>query len=111
MSRNAKVNQVILIILDDVRASHLFDLINQGKLPNMAELAGKGVSSQNCITSYPSITFPCYPNIITGCYSGYYPIEGSGIPSYHWVARTDPPSETKKLLRKNKEKSNYILYF
>ncbi len=97
MSRNSKVNQVILIILDDVRASHLFDLINQGKLPNISELAGKGVSSQNCITSFPSVTFPCYPNIITGCYSGYYPIEGSGIPSYHWVARTDPPSERKKL--------------
>jgi len=96
MSRNAKVNQVILIILDDVRASHLFDLINQGKLPNMAELAENGVSCNNCITSYPSITFPCYGNIITGSYSGYFPKEGNAVPLYHWLNREDPPVEKRK---------------
>jgi len=91
MSRNAKVNQVILIILDDVRATHLFELLE--KLPNMAQLVKEGISCQNCITSFPSITFPCYSNLMVGAYSGYYPKEGSGIPNYHWVARTDPPSE------------------
>ena len=91
------VNQVILIVIDDVRASHLFDLVNQGKMPNIANLVNNGIACENCITSFPSVTFPCYPNIITGAYSGYYPIEGSGIPGYHWVARTDPPSEGKKL--------------
>lgn len=97
MGRNAKVNQVILIIMDDVRASHLFDWIKEGKLPNMTKLANEGISCQKCITSFPSITYPCYPNIILGAYSGYYPKEGSGIPSYNWVNRTDPPSEGKRL--------------
>ena len=64
MSRSAKVKQIILIIIDDVRASHLFDLMNQEKLPNIANLAGNGILSQNCITSFPSVTFPCYPNIL-----------------------------------------------
>ncbi len=98
MNRTAKVNQVILIVIDDVRASHLYGWINRGKLPNMAQLAKNGISCQNCITTFPSITYPCYCNIITGAYSGYYPKEGSGIPTYHWVNRTDPPtSEGKKL--------------
>jgi len=96
MSRNPKVNQVILIILDDVRASHLFTLIGQNKLPNIAKLAKDGISCSNCITTFPSITYPCYSNIILGSYSGYYPKEGSGIPMYHWIAREDPATKGKK---------------
>ncbi|MFW9898469.1 MAG: alkaline phosphatase family protein [Candidatus Thorarchaeota archaeon] len=92
MSRSAKVNQVIVILMDDVRSEHLFGLMDEGKLPNMAQIAQNGIVCRDCITSFPSITFPCYSNIITGAYSGYYPKEGSGIPNYHWVARTDPPS-------------------
>jgi len=96
MVRNSKVNQVILIILDDVRAEHLFKLINEGKLPNMKNIADNGISCSNCVTSYPAITFPCYGNIVTGSYSGYSPKEGSAVPLYHWLNRTDPPSTSKK---------------
>lgn len=95
MSPNAKVNQIILIILDDVRAEHLFGLIYDAKLPNIAQIAKSGISCQNCITSFPSITYPCYSNIVLGAYSGYYDIEGSGIPTYHCVVRSDPPSQGK----------------
>ncbi len=96
MPRNSLVDQVILIVIDDVRSSHLFDLIGKGKLPNIAQIAKNGIFSHNCITSYPSITFPCYSNIIIGSYSGYFPKEGSGAPMYHWVGRSDPPVEGKK---------------
>ncbi|KKM05120.1 hypothetical protein LCGC14_1757320 [marine sediment metagenome] len=96
MGQNAKVNQVILIILDDVRAEHLFNWINEGKLPNLAQIAENGITSQDCVTSFPSVTLPCYSNILTGAYSGYYPKEGSGVPSYHWIDRRDPPLERKK---------------
>ncbi|GAI56265.1 unnamed protein product, partial [marine sediment metagenome] len=58
--------------------------------PNIAQLAESGISCQNCITSFPSITYPCYTNIVLGAYSGYYPIEGSGIPMYHWVGSILP---------------------
>ncbi|MFX0047643.1 MAG: alkaline phosphatase family protein [Candidatus Hermodarchaeota archaeon] len=112
MSRSSLVDQVILILIDDVRASHLFDLISKGKLPNIAQVAEQGVSCQNCITSYPSITYPCYTNIVIGSYSGYYPIEGSGIPMYHWVGRTDPPSEGKKFpIIRHGGKGSHILKF
>ncbi len=96
MVHDRKVNQVILIIFDDIRASQLFNLINEGKLPNISIIANNGIKCTNCITSYPAITFPCYGNIITGSYSGYFPKEGNGVPLYHWLDRTDPPKEKKK---------------
>jgi arylsulfatase A-like enzyme len=96
MTRKAKVNQIILIIFDDVRGEHLFHWINEGKLPNISSLAQKGIKCPNCVTSFPSVTLPCYANIITGSNSGYFPKEGSGVPGYHWVNRSDPPHETKK---------------
>jgi len=96
MSRSAKVNQVILIIFDDIRAEHLFKMMKEGRLPNISEIAEGGIRCSNCITSYPAITFPCYGNIVTGAYSGYFPKEGSGVPLYHWVDRMDPPSTRKK---------------
>ncbi len=97
MSRSAKVNHVILIILDDVRAKHLFHWMNEGKLPNIALLANEGITCQRCVTSFPSVTLPCYSDIITGSNSGYFPKEGSGVPNYHWLDRTDPPQEKRKL--------------
>ncbi|MHA1730697.1 MAG: alkaline phosphatase family protein [Promethearchaeota archaeon] len=86
-----RVNQVILIIIDDIRSSHFFKWVDEGKLPNIASLCN-GIVSRNCLTTFPSITLPTQPNIMTGSYSGYYPKEGSGIPTYHWVAREDPPA-------------------
>ncbi len=110
MPRIGLVDQAILILIDDVRASHLFDLIGKGKLPNIAQIAEKGVSSKNCITSYPSITFPCYSNVIIGSYSGYFPKEGSGIPMYHWVGRSDPPVEAKRFpIIRNAGKGSHLL--
>jgi len=96
MSRSAKVNQVVLIIIDDVRAEHLFKLISEGRLPNIAKIAENGIKCSNCVTSYPAITFPCYGNIVTGSYSGYFPKEGCAVPLYHWINRIDPPLMSKK---------------
>ncbi|MFX0041488.1 MAG: alkaline phosphatase family protein [Candidatus Hodarchaeota archaeon] len=96
MSRNARVSYVILIILDDVRAEHLFNWMREGKLPNITKIAENGITCENCITSFPSVTLPCYADIITGSNSGYYPKEGSGVPNYHWINRLDPPSEKDK---------------
>ncbi|MHA2007674.1 MAG: alkaline phosphatase family protein [Promethearchaeota archaeon] len=96
MSRSARVNQVILIIFDDIRAEHLFHLMAEKKLPNIARLANNGVTCRNTVTSFPSVTLPCYADIITGSNSGYFLKEGSGVPNYHWIDRTDPPKEKKK---------------
>ncbi|MFW9973534.1 MAG: alkaline phosphatase family protein, partial [Candidatus Odinarchaeota archaeon] len=96
MSRHPKINQIILIIIDDVRAEHLFKLMKEGRLPNISKIAEDGIKCTNCVTSYPAITFPCYSNIVTGAYSGYFPKEGNAVPMYHWVNRMDPPSMSKK---------------
>ncbi|MHA1728754.1 MAG: alkaline phosphatase family protein [Promethearchaeota archaeon] len=83
---------VILIIVDDVSAEQFFRLYDEGKLPNIKELGDRGIVCENCVTTFPSITLPTQSNIMTGSYSGYYPISGSGIPTYHWFDRTaDPP--------------------
>ncbi|MFX0020718.1 MAG: alkaline phosphatase family protein [Candidatus Hermodarchaeota archaeon] len=120
MSRINTISQVILFIIDDVRAEHLFKLMKEDRLPNMAKLADNGIKCSNCITSYPSVTFPCYGNIITGTYSGYFPKEGNAIPMYHWVNRSDPPLLSKKtpfirnygdrsqLLKANKDVGNKV---
>ena len=79
-----------------MRADQLFKLLKEGRLPNMAKIAEEGIKCSNCITSYPAITFPCYGNIVTGSYSGYFPKEGNAVPMYHWLNRTDPPSTSKK---------------
>ncbi|TXT55490.1 MAG: Type I phosphodiesterase / nucleotide pyrophosphatase [Promethearchaeota archaeon] len=92
----SRLNHVILIILDDVRSAHLFKLIDKGKLPHIAKLVNGGTYSRTCITSFPSVTFPCYSNILLGAYSGYYPKAGSGIPAYHWLDRSDPPLSSKR---------------
>ncbi|MFW9881225.1 MAG: alkaline phosphatase family protein, partial [Candidatus Thorarchaeota archaeon] len=96
MSRNAKVNQIILIIFDDVRAEHLFKWLGEGMLPNIYQLASNGISCHNTVTSFPSVTLPCYADIITGSNSGFFPEEGSGVPNYHWLDRTVPPIEKRK---------------
>lgn len=96
MSRRAKVNQVILIILDDIRAEHLFKWIKEGKLPNISQLANNGIICKKTVTSFPSVTLPCYADIITGSNSGYFPKEGSGVPNYHWIDCTDSSFRKKE---------------
>jgi predicted AlkP superfamily pyrophosphatase or phosphodiesterase len=44
MTNKGAIDRVILILMDDVRASHLFDLMHNGKLPNLAKLARDGIS-------------------------------------------------------------------
>ena len=67
-------------------------MIKQEKPPNISYFTNNGITSENCITSYPSVTPPCHSNISIGAYFRYYIKEGSGVPSYHWINRTDPTS-------------------
>ncbi|MBN2156633.1 MAG: alkaline phosphatase family protein [Candidatus Lokiarchaeota archaeon] len=83
---------VILLVADDVSGRLFSRLYNEGKLPNLKLLGDKGIICDKCVTSYPSITLPTQPNLMTGAYSGYYPKSGSGIPVYHWFDReANPP--------------------
>jgi len=77
-------NHVILIIIDDVRADQFFELLNQGKLKNIANYFGDGVHCKECITTYVSTTAPAHNSILTGCY-----MDGFDIPSLKYVDRSD----------------------
>ena len=95
MNSKKNINHAIIFIVDDVRAQDFFTLIEKNKLPNIKKLVNEGTYCDNCITSYPSITYPCYSNIVLGTYSDYFLKIGSGIPMYHFVDR-NPSQELKK---------------
>lgn len=91
MEKHAK--HIILLIADDVSSRFFKQLYDEGKLPNIKALGESGIVSTKCVTTYPSITLPTQPNIMTGAYSGYYPKSGSGIPVYHWFDRESNPPQ------------------
>ncbi|MHA1451346.1 MAG: alkaline phosphatase family protein, partial [Promethearchaeota archaeon] len=84
---------VILLIADDVSSRFFKKAYDEGKLPNIKSLGDSGIVSDKCVTTYPSITLPTQPNIMTGAYSGYYPKSGGGIPVYHWFDRESNPPQ------------------
>lgn len=87
-----KINRIILCIIDDVRAEHLFDLMNKGLLPNIKKLVDGGIYSENCITDFPPITYPTQVSIITGTCTGDYKKEPChGIPLMMWMDRKFSP--------------------
>ncbi|TFF87097.1 MAG: hypothetical protein EU550_04010, partial [Promethearchaeota archaeon] len=82
------VNRIILCIIDDVRATQFLELINKGLLPNCKRLMESGMHSMNCVTDFPSITYPTQVSTITGTYTGDYRKEPChGIPLFNWMGR------------------------
>jgi len=67
-----KINRIIFCVIDDVRSKHFFDFIDKGLLPNFKKLMENGIYSKNCITDFPSITYPTQISITTGTYTGDY---------------------------------------
>ena len=87
-----KINRVILSIIDDVQAGHFFNFINKGMLPNFKRLMENGIYSSNCVTDFPSITYPAQVSIITGTYTGDYLKEPChGVPLFNWMGRDVSP--------------------
>jgi hypothetical protein len=87
-----KINRIIFCIIDDLRSEHLFELLYKNLLPNIKKLMDNGIYSQNCITDYPSITYPTQVSMITGTYTGDYQKElCHGVPSFHWMDRSFLP--------------------
>jgi len=89
-----QIKYIIFCIIDDVRSDQFFKLIEDGSLPNLKQLMNTGIYSQNCITDFPSLTYPTQVSMITGTYTGNYLEElCHGIPSFHWMERNKvPPS-------------------
>jgi len=51
-----------------------------------------GIFSKNCITDFPSVTYPTHPTILTGTCTGNFRKESChGIPGYHWMDRDLAP--------------------
>jgi len=75
------VNQVILLIIDDVRYDQFFSLIDSGSLPNLEKLKENSLWGKS-ITTFPSVTLPAHLTIMTGLYQDSY-----FIPFMHWYSR------------------------
>ncbi|MFX1394249.1 MAG: alkaline phosphatase family protein [Promethearchaeota archaeon] len=88
-----KINRIIFCIIDSVRSKHFFDLIQKGLLPNFKILMEDGIFSKNCVTDFPSITYPTQVSLITGTYTGEYRKElCHGVPLSDWMGRyVSPP--------------------
>ena len=87
-----KINRIIYCIIDDVRSSHFFNFIDKGLLPNCKKLMENGLYSKDCITDFPSVTFPTQVTQITGTYTGDYRRElCHGVPLYNWMGRDYAP--------------------
>lgn len=87
-----KINHIIYCIIDDLRATHFFDFIEKGLLPNFKKIMENGIYSKSCITDFPSVTYPTQPTQITGTYTGDYRHElCHGVPSYNWMGRYYAP--------------------
>ncbi len=87
-----RINRAIFCIIDDLRSSYLFELIEQGILPNFRKLIENGIFSRNCITDFPAVTYPTQNSMITGTYTGnYFKEPCHGVPLYYWMERGVAP--------------------
>ena len=87
-----QIEHVIFCIIDDVRSEQLFKLIDNGSLPNLKQLMTQGIHSKDCITDFPSITYPTQVSMLTGTYTGNFLKEPChGIPAYNWMGRNVSP--------------------
>jgi len=67
-------------------------MIEEGKLPNLQKLIENGIHSRNCVTDFPSITYPTQVSMITGTYTGDYRNElCHGVPLFSWMERSVSP--------------------
>jgi len=86
------IKHAILCIIDDVKSTQFFHLIKEGKLPNFKKLMETGIFCKNCVTDFPSVTFPTQVSIITGTSTGDYRNEPChGVPAYNWLDRDFAP--------------------
>ncbi|MFX0049306.1 MAG: alkaline phosphatase family protein [Candidatus Hermodarchaeota archaeon] len=87
-----KIKHIIFCIIDDVRSEYFYDLLEKGSLPNLKKLIESGLYSKNCITDFPSLTYPTQVSMMTGTYTGNYLEElCHGVPSFHWMDRNEVP--------------------
>ncbi|MFX0071355.1 MAG: alkaline phosphatase family protein [Candidatus Hermodarchaeota archaeon] len=82
--------------MDCVRSDQFFGLIKRGLMPNFKNLMENGIYSKNCITDFPSVTYPTQVSMITGTYTGDFRKEFChGVPLSHWMDRRNIPPITR----------------
>lgn len=75
----SSVKKVMILGLDAPIAPTVFRYIKEGKLPNLAGIAERGVSCPNCLVPYPTITSSNWTTIATGAWPGTHGITGYSV--------------------------------
>lgn len=75
-----KANRAIIVSWDGAADWVVDKLLDEGKLPNVARLAAKGVRFDHCISAYPSKTACGHSAIWTGAWGDISGISGNSVP-------------------------------
>ena len=57
---------LLVVGLDGAMTSYITEAISKGRLPNFKRVLNGGVTCDNCMTAFPSITPTCWTSIATG---------------------------------------------
>src|SRR5258708_5365673 len=73
-----------------------WDYMNRAAVPNLRDLAARGVRAEGLIPSFPSKTFPNHYTIVTGLYPEHHGIISNTIRDPDFPERFTPSSATAK---------------
>ena len=76
--------KLVLAVIDGLAPAALERAIADGGAPTLAELSRRGVTIDNCVASFPSVTPVCTASIITGTGP-----EEHRIPGMNWYLRAE----------------------
>jgi len=68
--------RVVWINIDSLRPEVIYNLLDEGKLPNLGKMFGRGLRAPSAVGVFPSLTLPSQASLITGVYPGRHLITG-----------------------------------
>jgi len=72
-----QVRHIVLVSVDGLSASYLSDA--RAKLPNLRAIAAKGVSAEDMLASFPSVTWPSHTSLVTGAVPARHGVIGNAV--------------------------------
>lgn len=84
MSSPRNPKKLCLVVVDGMRPASLKKAIADGAAPNFARLIREGYATDECISSFPSLTPVATSTIVTGRGPGEH-----GVPSMNWYKRDE----------------------
>jgi predicted AlkP superfamily phosphohydrolase/phosphomutase len=84
MKQSKQIQRVLVLLADGARADLLFELLYDGKLPNIQRYLADQGTALTAVTSFPSTTGPAYLPYLTGANPGT-----CNIPGIRWFDKKE----------------------